>query len=89
MRSPELLSESSLLTCFRLMAFAFVAAGIASPSESLELNEGPFLGAVLDEGLVLDRASKIDGCFTSKRNEQEKQAVMKTDEGRLLVIIFN
>lgn len=66
MRLSELLSESSLGTCLRLRTcFVFAAGALASPSESLESNEGTLLAAVWDEGLGLERASSMDGCFTS------------------------
>ena len=65
----ELLSESSMMFCFRLRTgFAFVTGGLVSLSESLESSVGIFLVAVVDEGLGLERASRIDGCFTSERN---------------------
>lgn len=77
MRSSEPLSESSLLTCFRFeTALAFVTGALASPSESLESNEGTFLEVVLDEGLGLEKASRMDGCFTSMRSEEEKQTML-------------
>lgn len=65
MRLSELLSESSLITCLRLPGFAFVT-GLVFPSESLESNEGTFFV------FGLERASTIDGCFASRRNQQEK-----------------
>lgn len=59
MRSPELLSESLLAACLRLITgFVFVTRALASPSES---NEGTFLAAVVDAGLDLEKASKTDG----------------------------
>lgn len=59
-RSPELLSESSLTTFFRFTCLAFVTGALASLSESPESNEGTRLA-----GLDLERASTMDGCFTS------------------------
>lgn len=71
--SEELLSESSLRFFLRLRTgFCFVTGAFFSISESLESNDGTFLAAgALDAGLGLERASKIDGCFTSR--EKKKQ----------------
>lgn len=69
MRLPESQSESesSLMTCFRLRTgFAFETGALPSSSESLESNDGTFLTVVLDEGLGFEKASTIDGCFTSE-----------------------
>lgn len=61
-RSPQSLSESSLLACLRLAtAFGLVTAGaLALPSESLESKDD-----VLDADLGFEKASTMDGCFTS------------------------
>lgn len=75
MRSPESLSESSLSACLRLVvAFCFVTGALASTSESLELTDDNFLEVVLDGGLGLEKASAMDGCFTSTRKGQTNQA---------------
>lgn len=77
MRLSELLSESSLSICLRfVIVFPFVTGALASPSESLESNEGTFLDVVWDDGLGLEKASKMDGCFTSIRSEMEKQTML-------------
>lgn len=73
MRSPESLSESSLSACFRLLTgFGFFAAAFTSASESLESKEGTLL-ALVDEGLGLEKASAMDGCFTAKRQDHRVQ----------------
>ena len=73
MRLSELQSESSLMACFRLQTgFAFAAGALFSVSESLKSNDGTFLVVVLEEGLGLERASKIEGCFASRRNNQNQ-----------------
>lgn len=71
--SEELLSESSLRFFLRLRTgFCFVTGAFFSISESLESNDGTFLAAgALDAGLGLERASKIDGCFTSREKEND------------------
>lgn len=73
--SEELLSESSLRFFLRLRTgFCFVTGAFFSISESLESNDGTFLAAgALDAGLGLERASKIDGCFTSREKEEKKK----------------
>lgn len=73
--SEELLSESSLRFFLRLRTgFCFVTGAFFSISESLESNDGTFLAAgALDAGLGLERASKIDGCFTSREKEKKKK----------------
>lgn len=72
--SEELLSESSLRFFLRLRTgFCFVTGAFFSISESLESNDGTFLAAgALDAGLGLERASKIDGCFTSREKTKKK-----------------
>lgn len=67
MRSSELLSDSSLIICFLFTAalLCFFAGTVPSSSESLEPNMGIFLAAVLEEALGLERASRIEGCFSS------------------------
>lgn len=90
MRSSEPLSDSSLTACFLLrMGFDFATGALASLSESLESNEGTFLAALLEEGLGLVRASRMDGCFTSVRNEDEKEitVTMQIRESFLFTIV--
>lgn len=82
--SEELLSESSLRFFLRLRTgFCFVTGAFFSISESLESNDGTFLAAgALDAGLGLERASKIDGCFTSR---EKKNNIPKIN---LLISLF-
>lgn len=82
--SEELLSESSLRFFLRLRTgFCFVTGAFFSISESLESNDGTFLAAgALDAGLGLERASKIDGCFTSREKKQKKKNI------NLLISLF-
>lgn len=84
--SEELLSESSLRFFLRLRTgFCFVTGAFFSISESLESNDGTFLAAgALDAGLGLERASKIDGCFTS-REKKKKNDIPKIN---LLISLF-
>lgn len=84
--SEELLSESSLRFFLRLRTgFCFVTGAFFSISESLESNDGTFLAAgALDAGLGLERASKIDGCFTS-REKKTKNDIPKIN---LLISLF-
>lgn len=85
--SEELLSESSLRFFLRLrIGFCFVTGAFFSISESLESNDGTFLAAgALDAGLGLERASKIDGCFTSREKEEKKNDIPKIN---LLISLF-
>lgn len=85
--SEELLSESSLRFFLRLRTgFCFVTGAFFSISESLESNDGTFLAAgALDAGLGLERASKIDGCFTSREKEKKKNDIPKIN---LLISLF-
>lgn len=85
--SEELLSESSLRFFLRLRTgFCFVTGAFFSISESLESNDGTFLAAgALDVGLGLERASKIDGCFTSREKKQTKNDIPKIN---LLISLF-
>lgn len=77
MRLSEPPSESSLSICLRFKTgFPFVTGALASPSESLEPNEGTFVDVVWDDGLGLEKASKMDGCFTSIKSEKEKQTML-------------
>lgn len=76
-RSSQSLSESSLAAFLRLATtFGLVTAGaLAPPSESLESKDDIFLDEVLDAGLGFEKASTMDGCFTSttRKNNQTKQ----------------
>lgn len=75
MRLSEPPSESSLSICLRFKTgFLFATGALASPSESLESNEGTFLDVVWGDGL--EKASKMDGCFTSRKSEKEKQILL-------------
>lgn len=89
MRLSEPLSESSLSACFRFeIALPFVTGALTSPSESLESNEGTFLEVVWDDGLGLEKAFRMDGCFTSIRNEVEKQTMLNVQiRGRILFLL--
>lgn len=77
MRLSEPLSESSLSICLRFKTgFPFATGALVSPSEPLESNEGTFLDVVWGDGLGLEKASKMDGCFTSIKSEKEKQTLL-------------